>query len=87
MPQPQPFDAAYRAATYLLRDGFERIVLRVGERSPRLDRLLARRRAREGFVVTADNPGSRRLPEALNRRARLTLPPGPPSEAHADSGD
>ena len=87
MPQPQSLDAAYRATTYLVRDGFERLALRVGERSPALDRLLARRRARKGFVVTADNPGSRRLPEALNRRARLKLPPGPPSEAHADAGD
>lgn len=81
------FDAAYRATAYLLRDGFERVALRVGERSPALDRLLARRRAREGFILTADNPGSRRLPEAVNRRARLKLPPGPPTEAHADAGD
>jgi hypothetical protein len=78
------FDAAYRATTYLVRDGFERIPLRIGERSAALDRLLARLRAREGFVVTADNPGSRRLPEAANRRARLALPRGPATEARAD---
>ena len=81
------FDAAYRATTYLVRDGFARIPLRVGEGSAALDRLLARRRAREGVVVTADNPGSRRLPEAANRRARRALPPGLPAEAHADAGD
>jgi hypothetical protein len=80
------FDAAYRATTYLVRDGFARIPLRIGERSAALDRLLARRRAREAFVVAADNPGSRRLPEAANRRARLALPPGPSTEARADAG-
>ena len=80
-------DAAYRATTYLVRDGFVRIPLRIGDRSAALDRLLARRRAREGFIVTADNPGSRRLPEAANRRARLALPPGLPTEARADAGD
>ena len=81
------FDAAYRATTYLVRDRFARIPLRIGERSAALDRLLARRRAREGFIVTADNPGSRRLPEVANRCARLALPPGPPTEARADAGD
>ena len=81
------YDAAYRATTYLVRDGFDRIPLRIGERSDALDRLLARRRAREGFILTADNPGSRRLPEAANRRARLALPPGAPTEAWADDGD
>lgn len=81
------FDDAYRATTYLVRDGFARIPVRIGRRSAALDRLLARRRAREGFIVTADNPGSRRLHEAANRRARLALPPGPPTEAWSDAGD
>jgi len=78
---------AYAATTYVVVDGFRRLPLRLGERSAGADRSLARLRTREAFVLTADNPGSLRRPEAANRRARLRLPRGLPTEARADGGD
>lgn len=78
--------AAYAATTYFVGDGPNRFPLKLGERSLAADRLLARRRAREAFILAADNPGSLRRPEALNRRARRSLPLGPPTEAWADDG-
>lgn len=85
--QQARLEAAYRATTYVVRDGFAQIALRVGQRSPEADRLLARRRRRRAYVLSADNPGSLLRPPLVNRRARLALPPGPPTEARADAGD
>lgn len=82
----EELEAAYRATTYVVRDGAARIPLRIGRRSRALDRALLRRRRRLAFIVTADNPGSLLRPPATNRRARLGLPPGLPTEARADDG-
>lgn len=85
--QAAALEAAYRATSYVVRDGARRIEVRVGRRSPEVDRLLARRRKRRGYVLTADNPGSLLRPALVNRRARLALPPGLAAEAFADAGD
>ena len=60
---------AYRRTVYSV-DGVE---LRIGQRSPAMDALLRRHRAREAVLVTAWNPMSRRMPIGWNRRAQRRL--------------
>lgn len=86
MRQEDGLAAAYAATCYIVSDGPRRLSLRIGEPSRPARRLLTRRRARAAFIVSADNPGSLRRPEASNRRARLRLPAGLPVEARADDG-
>jgi hypothetical protein len=61
--------AAYRRTSY--RVGCIR--LRIGQRSPAMDALLRRHRVREAVLVTAWNPGSRRMPQGWNRRMQVRL--------------
>jgi len=86
MPRRDALAGPYAATTYVVVDGFRRLPLRLGARSPDADRLLARLRTREAFVLTADNPGSLRRPDAANRRAGLRLPLGLRTEARPDDG-
>jgi Protein of unknown function (DUF3293) len=60
---------AYRKTEYTVAG----LVIRIGQRSPALDALLARYGAREGVLITAWNPRSRRMPEGWNRRAASNL--------------
>jgi hypothetical protein len=87
MRQRDALAAAYAATAYVVADGFRRLRLRIGRRSAEADRLLARRRAREAYLLSADNPGSLRRPEAVNRLARRRLPAGLAAEAWADDGE
>lgn len=70
-------DAAYRAAIYLVVDGGESLRFSVGALAPELDRRIAARGARGAVFLSAENPGSVRLPAEENAtrtralRARL----------------
>ena len=86
VPRRDALAGPYAATTYVVVDGFRRVPLRLGARSPDADRLLARLRRRDAFILSADNPGSLRRPDATNRRARLRLPRGLRTEAQADGG-
>lgn len=63
-------DAAYRATSY--RVGSD-LALRVGETSPALDELLARRDLVEWAYLTAHNPGSVALSPGENRARQSEL--------------
>lgn len=63
-------EAAYRATSY--RVGSD-LVLRVGETSPALDELLARRDLGEWAYLTAHNPGSVALSDEENRARQSEL--------------
>ncbi len=62
-------EAAYRRSVFRAGD----VVARVGRRSPLGDAWLAGQRAREGAMVTAWNPMSRRHPSGWNDRAQARL--------------
>lgn len=63
-------DAAYRATSYRVGG---KLVLRVGERSPVLDHLLANRGLEEWVYLTAHNPASVELPPEENRARQKEL--------------
>lgn len=60
---------AYRATTYHAAG----IDIRIGRRSPAMDRLLASHHVREAVFITAWNPRSRRMPDGWNRRMQSRL--------------
>lgn len=60
---------AYRRARYTAAG----IELRVGRRAPAMDRLLRAHRARQGVLITAWNPRSRRMPPRWNQRRQAAL--------------
>lgn len=60
---------AYRRTRYGAADA----AVRIGQRSPAMDAVLARHHARCGVFVTAWNPYSRRMPDAWNRRMQVLL--------------
>jgi hypothetical protein len=67
-------ERAYRATTYrAFVPGSSPIDLLVGQRSPALDRLLARAGAREWAFMTAWNPASRSLPRWNNAQRQRRL--------------
>lgn len=71
---PDSLRAAYRAAAYIVDLPCGPVlVLRIGERHRRLDRLLARRGVRDWAFVTAYNPRNRRLRAARNAQRLRTL--------------
>jgi hypothetical protein len=64
-------DAAYRATTYTVylpsgNGETKNLELRVGHHSAALDQLLDHHHCDEWAFISAANPGSRRLPEAVN---------------------
>ena len=60
---------AYRMTGYTTAG----ITVRIGRRSPAMDRLLLARRQREAAFVTACNPFSRRMPPGWNERMQASL--------------
>ena len=66
-------DAAYRATSYVVDAPEGRFTLRVGERSPPLDDLLARCGTCAWAFVTACNPGSQMLSPTENHRRQEKL--------------
>ena len=66
-------DAAYRATRYVVGLPAGEVIVRIGETSAALDRWLAAEGATVWAWLTADNPGSRRLPEAENAIRRAAL--------------
>src|SRR3954467_12289085 len=60
---------AYRGTTYTAAG----IEVRIGRRNAALDALLRAHGAREGVLITAWNPRSRRMPERWNHRAQDRL--------------
>jgi len=73
MPDPD-LEAAYRATDYRVEEPpGDPFVLRVGEASPEVDRVLARHRQSEWAFITACNPGSQRLSPAENARRMAHL--------------
>jgi hypothetical protein len=74
-----PSPGASRLSPALLR-GFrlttytaEGIAVRIGRRSPAMDRLLLSHRRREAAFITAWNPFSRRMPQVWNQRMQSRL--------------
>jgi hypothetical protein len=65
-------ESAYRRAIYRVELSAP-VEVRVGARSPELDAGLAALGVDGWAIVTADNPGSRRLPASENRRRRRAL--------------
>lgn len=65
-------ESAYRRAVYRVELSAP-VEVRVGARSPALDAALAALGVESWAIVTADNPGSRRLPAGENRRRRREL--------------
>lgn len=61
--------AVYRSAPYSAAG----LAIRVGRRSPAVDALLMAHGVTEGVLVTAWNPGGRRRPTGLNRKATARL--------------
>jgi hypothetical protein len=49
------------------------VAIRIGRRDPALDALLRELLGRQGGLMTAWNPASRRLPDGVNRRRQLRL--------------
>jgi hypothetical protein len=73
MPDPA-LDAAYRATDYRVEDGPNGpFVIRVGERSAAVDRLLGLHGQSEWAFVTACNPGSERSTAEENARRMAEL--------------
>lgn len=69
MELPARLRRAYRLTAYAAGG----VTVRVGRRSPEMDRLLARLGVRAGGFVGAGNPLSRRMPPAWNRRRHEVL--------------
>ena len=72
-PERERLLAAYRATRYIVRDAGAEIAVRIGERSPALDALLAAHGAERGVFITAWNPGSRPQPRAANAAAAARM--------------
>jgi hypothetical protein len=68
--------AAYRKAEYVVF-GEPELVLRIGEPSPELDRLLEAQGAGTAAFVTAANPGGEVMSEEANRAAMAALRASP----------
>jgi len=66
-------EAAYRGSSYDVDGPEGRIVIRVGEGTPQLDRLLRRHHARTWAFVTAANPGSLLFSEEENHKRHADL--------------
>jgi len=64
---------AYRATTYRATLDGERVEIRIGERTPRLDALLRARGVTDWAFVTAANPHATRLSEAENEARHVEL--------------
>ena len=64
--------AAYENADYTVLVEPE-LVLKIGEKSPRLDALMARAGAETAAYITAANPGGNQRPAAENRTANSVL--------------
>lgn len=64
---------AFRATSYIVSAPGGPILLRIGEKSPELDRLLAEYRVTEWAFITAYNPGSFQLPPRENERNNADL--------------
>jgi hypothetical protein len=60
---------AYRKTRYEVAG----VAIRIGRRSPAMDRLLAARGARQAALITAYNPFSRIMPPGWNRRMQVRL--------------
>ena len=60
---------AYRMTRYSVAG----VTIRIGRRSPGMDRLLRLYNHREGAFLTAYNPFSRRMPAGWNRRMQTNL--------------
>jgi hypothetical protein len=67
------FRAAYLATHYLVFVPERTLIMRIGQRSAMLDRLMARRGARTAACVTAFNPGSQRRGRGANLAAHRAL--------------
>jgi Protein of unknown function (DUF3293) len=67
------FRAAYLATHYLVFVPEGTLIVRIGQRSAMLDRLMAGRGARTAACVTAFNPGSRRRGRGANLAAHRAL--------------
>lgn len=65
--------AAYRTAVYTVDDERARFDFKIGEPSEKLNSLLESFGASRAAFVTAENPGSNRLPEFENRRRQADL--------------
>jgi hypothetical protein len=68
-----PREAVYRATTYGVDDGGHRLAIRIGERCPALDALLAAHGLDAWAYVTAHNPGGRLADPAANAAAQARL--------------
>lgn len=71
-------DAAYRATTYTAylpseNGGTKNLELRVDHHSAALDQLLGQHHCNEWAFISAANPGSQRLPEAVNAERHRQL--------------
>jgi hypothetical protein len=66
MATPGELEAAYRQCRYIVEAPRGNVLLEVGQASPELDLLLESFEATVAAVITAANPGSRRLPAAEN---------------------
>ncbi len=58
---------AYQETSYVVFDGRQELVIRVGERCPDVERLIAEHGCRSATFITAYNPYSHALSEAENR--------------------
>jgi hypothetical protein len=66
-------EAAYLGTSYDVDGPEGRIVIRVGEKAPLLDRILRRHHARTWAFVTAANPGSLMFPDDENHQRHADL--------------
>ena len=66
-------ESAYRATTYVVRVPPQTLALRIGERCPAIERLLATRKVRSAAYMTAWNPMSRAAGRAYNAAAAREL--------------
>ncbi|HVZ39016.1 MAG TPA: DUF3293 domain-containing protein [Candidatus Kapabacteria bacterium] len=62
----ESLEAHYRATSYVVEVGTAPVVIRIGEASPALDRLLGDLHAGSFAFITAWNPGSIREPDDVN---------------------
>lgn len=72
MPQ-NSFQHAYQAAEYHVYTDAETIILRIDQHNPAFDQLLDKHQALSGCFITAYNPHSQQLEEALNRKTQVDL--------------
>jgi hypothetical protein len=68
-----PREPAYRATTYAVEDGTHRLAIRIGERCPALDALLAAHGLEECAYLTAHNPGGLPADPGANAAAQARL--------------